>query len=193
MANVFRLSLLPIVSRLEKETFKAVILFSDLGPSTGAATQASNEASAAAESLAADLVRSLTGLVDTAQADAPLGPEWTSIWSELLKHGEGFDVEAERPFLRGEQEDILNDAFERKLEEAESFFQIKNKWVHIGMTSLCTLCAGHAAGLMGLISIEPLEMAIKLRSGERFVSCFVSLILEKCHSKCISIFSYEFY
>ena len=170
------------MTRLEKETFKAVILSNDLGPSTGTATQVSKEASAAADSLAADLVRSLAGLVDSAQADAPLGPEWTSIWSELLliEDGEGFyvdvDVGAERPFLRGEQEDMLNDAnnaFERKLEGAESFFRIKNKWVNIGMTSLCTLCAGLAAGLtMGLVSIEPLEMAIKLRSGERFVSLF---------------------
>lgn len=45
--------------------------------------------------------------------------------------------------------------------------QIENKWLNIALTAVCVVCAGLAAGLtMGLVSIEPLEMAIKQRSGE---------------------------
>ncbi|CBJ32337.1 conserved unknown protein [Ectocarpus siliculosus] len=48
----------------------------------------------------------------------------------------------------------------------EDFLQIESTWVNIAMTSVCVVCAGLAAGLtMGLLSIEPLEMAIKQRSG----------------------------
>ncbi|CAN0446263.1 unnamed protein product, partial [Ectocarpus sp. 12 AP-2014] len=48
----------------------------------------------------------------------------------------------------------------------EDFLQIESTWVNIVMTSVCVVCAGLAAGLtMGLLSIEPLEMAIKQRSG----------------------------
>lgn len=50
----------------------------------------------------------------------------------------------------------------------EDFLQIESTWVNIVMTSVCVVCAGLAAGLtMGLLSIEPLEMAIKQRSGKR--------------------------
>lgn len=50
---------------------------------------------------------------------------------------------------------------------AEDFLQIESTWLNLVMTVVCVTCAGLAAGLtMGLLSIEPLEMAIKQRSGE---------------------------
>lgn len=50
----------------------------------------------------------------------------------------------------------------------EDFLQIGSAWVNIVLTAVCVVCAGLAAGLtMGLVSIEPLEMAIKQRSGKR--------------------------
>lgn len=49
----------------------------------------------------------------------------------------------------------------------EDFLKIESLWVNIALTFVCVVCAGLAAGLtMGLLSIEPLEMAIKQRSGE---------------------------
>ena len=49
----------------------------------------------------------------------------------------------------------------------EDFLKIDSLWVNIALTFVCVVCAGLAAGLtMGLLSIEPLEMAIKQRSGE---------------------------
>lgn len=49
----------------------------------------------------------------------------------------------------------------------EDFLKIESKWVNVVFTMICVVCAGLAAGLtMGLLSIEPLEMAIKQRSGE---------------------------
>lgn len=49
----------------------------------------------------------------------------------------------------------------------EDFLKIDSVWVNIALTFVCVVCAGLAAGLtMGLLSIEPLEMAIKQRSGE---------------------------
>lgn len=50
----------------------------------------------------------------------------------------------------------------------EDFLEIESTWVNIVLTGVCVVCAGLAAGLtMGLLSIEPLEMAIKQRSGKR--------------------------
>ena len=47
------------------------------------------------------------------------------------------------------------------------FLKIDSVWMNIALTFVCVVCAGLAAGLtMGLLSIEPLEMAIKQRSGE---------------------------
>lgn len=52
--------------------------------------------------------------------------------------------------------------------EAVDFLKIDSTWVNIALTFVCVVCAGLAAGLtMGLVSIEPLEMAIKQRSGEQ--------------------------
>ncbi|CAM9550249.1 unnamed protein product, partial [Scytosiphon promiscuus] len=48
----------------------------------------------------------------------------------------------------------------------EDFLKIESTWLNLVMTVVCVTCAGLAAGLtMGLLSIEPLEMAIKQRSG----------------------------
>lgn len=61
-------------------------------------------------------------------------------------------------------------SFARKLGEAD-FLELEGKWANVLLTSVCVVCAGLAAGLtMGLVSIEPLEMEIKQRSGERKVS-----------------------
>lgn len=49
----------------------------------------------------------------------------------------------------------------------EDFLKIESKWLNVVLTMVCVVCAGLAAGLtMGLLSIEPLEMAIKQRSGK---------------------------
>lgn len=50
----------------------------------------------------------------------------------------------------------------------EDLLKINSVWINIAFTAICVVCAGLAAGLtMGMVSIEPLEMAIKQRSGER--------------------------
>lgn len=52
----------------------------------------------------------------------------------------------------------------------EDFLEIDSVWMNVSLTFVCVVCAGLAAGLtMGLVSIEPLEMAIKQRSGEEVV------------------------
>lgn len=49
----------------------------------------------------------------------------------------------------------------------EDFLKIESTWLNVVLTGVCVVCAGLAAGLtMGLLSIEPLEMAIKQRSGK---------------------------
>lgn len=49
----------------------------------------------------------------------------------------------------------------------EDFLKIESTWLNMVLTAICVVCAGLAAGLtMGLLSIEPLEMAIKQRSGK---------------------------
>lgn len=49
----------------------------------------------------------------------------------------------------------------------EDFLKIESTWLNVALTMVCVVCAGLAAGLtMGLLSIEPLEMAIKQRSGK---------------------------
>ncbi|CAM9337911.1 unnamed protein product [Discosporangium mesarthrocarpum] len=50
--------------------------------------------------------------------------------------------------------------------EGEDFLKIESTWTNVVLVAVCVVCAGLAAGLtMGLVSIDPLEMAIKDRSG----------------------------
>ncbi|CAM9843560.1 unnamed protein product [Choristocarpus tenellus] len=63
-------------------------------------------------------------------------------------------------------EDLVEGASGGGEEGGDDFLKIESKWLNIVLVAVCTLCAGFAAGLtMGLVSIDPLEMAIKLRSG----------------------------
>ena len=63
---------------------------------------------------------------------------------------------------------------------------IESSWVNVALTLICVVCAGLAAGLtMGLVSIEPLEMAIKQRSGESengLIFFLLQVVMSALHS-----------